>query len=120
MIQLEQLPRPTLLSVVYSVSYALMTDNSGNDDCCGDCCASGSCEQEEPSRKEKRQTDNTYDILAAVSGGRVMNINQSDESQMGVLVSFSTPWFYRTYIACLRNIHRLNVYIDLPCGQHCR
>ena len=67
-----------------TVSYALMTDNSGNDDFCGDCCASGSCEQEEPSREEKRETDNTYDILAAVSGGRVMNIDQSDESQMGV------------------------------------
>ena len=81
-----------------AVFYALMTNNSGNDDCCGDCCESSSCEREEPSRKKKRETDNSYDILAAVSGGSVMNIDQSDTSQMEVLVSFSTPRFYRTIL----------------------
>ena len=39
--------------------------------------------------KEKRQLDNTYDIIAAFSGGQVLNLETDDLSELGEFVGFS-------------------------------
>ena len=39
--------------------------------------------------KEKRQLDDTYNIIAAFSGGQVLNLETDDLSELGEFVSFS-------------------------------
>lgn len=40
-------------------------------------------------REEKRQADEAYGILAALSGGQVLYVGTDELSQLGELVSFS-------------------------------
>lgn len=44
---------------------------------------------DEEQNRERRQVDETYDILAAFSGGQVLNVGSSEISDLGELVRFS-------------------------------
>ena len=66
------------MTVTFAIPTSFIGKRSLNDD-----------EEQNTQFKEKRQIDDTYYVLAAFSGGQVLNIQTSELSELGELVSFS-------------------------------
>jgi hypothetical protein len=66
---------------------------------------------------EKRQADDVYDILAALSGGQVLNLGTSDLSDLGELVSFSANQAQTTILRETGSVAPYIFYVDRSTQQ---
>lgn len=75
-----------------TVSYVMLPKDLGNGDSHKD------CGQARRSNKWKRQAEHPYNILTSKTGGRLLNIDTNDLSQIGVFISSATPHSHSTIL----------------------
>ena len=90
------------VTVTFALVNAFRKKRSGND----------GMQDTQNTYKEKRQLDETYDIIAAFSGGQVLNLETNDLSELGEFVSFSADQSQVTILRESGNLLSSTFHVD--------